>query len=753
MPSCDVLVISDFRLESVSHRLAAEVEIQKKLGLKTLLLQQDVRPLDELIPWNAAITSLLEAGQVEVAILGESIQAGVVVIRDPRVAENLDARTLDVSTDRVVVVASDSVFGARGPEQFDVMAANAGVEKAFGLAPMWAPTSSSMREQLLLYEELSLVDEDWEEPGAGPVASQVASMKGWQRPVVGWHSQGCTDEHRDALGELQDADPKAPHFDVQVLESSGREVETASPPILRDVSIAPFGSVDAAEFFEELHFWVCFQEQIETDGHRGLVFEALKRGLVVILPPHFSTVFKDAAVYGTPSDVRGIVADYQTGERDYQTQSERARRFAKTRETDLHAKRIIGLLSGEQGRRSAPLVEVGNGGSGGSSVHVPTEASYAYWEPMTNLFGVPRSDSSGKQRPLVLAITSNGHGLGHLTRMLSVARAGRSDYDTFFFSMSEGVKLVERLGFRYEYMPSSTRLGARAGEWHGYLESRLKALLGQLRPQAVILDGTTAYRGVMNALDSFPEVRRVWMRRGLWHVGTPSVGLELANRFDLVVEPLDYAASVDTGPTSERADKVLVPPITLLNPSEVLGRDEAREELALEPDAKLALVSLRGGTGKEGTLQDLAVEAIESKRGWEAIVGRAPLSTTRKPRARSISYFPLARYIQAFDFAISAPGYNFFTEAMQLGIPTIWVPREDGQADNQHARADWAAAAGVGFSVRASKPHDLVSTIDRLQDAEVRRNTVGSLETHRRANGARAVAAMLLALSSEEKVR
>ena len=66
------------------------------------------------------------------------------------------------------------------------------------------------------------------------------------------------------------------------------------------------------------------------------------------------------------------------------------------------------------------------------------------------------------------------------------------------------------------------------------------------------------------------------------------------------------------------------------------------------------------------------------------------------------SLYPLSRHLAAFDLMVTEAGYNSFHELVFAGIPTIFVPREDPEMDDQTLRARFAASAGLGFTV---SPH------------------------------------------------
>ena len=72
------------------------------------------------------------------------------------------------------------------------------------------------------------------------------------------------------------------------------------------------------------------------------------------------------------------------------------------------------------------------------------------------------------------------------------------------------------------------------------------------------------------------------------------------------------------------------------------------------------------------------------------------MTPVRRRACAISSAFPNARHFRAFDFAISAAGYNSFHELLHHGVPTIFVPNDNQQVDDQRARAAWAESRGAG---------------------------------------------------------
>lgn len=327
----------------------------------------------------------------------------------------------------------------------------------------------------------------------------------------------------------------------------------------------------------------------------------------------------------------------------------------------------------------------------------------------------------------VLFVTSNGAGMGHLTRMLALATRSNAPLAPFFFSMSPAVPVVADFGYAWEYCPSRDELEVYAHEWNGLFAERLVDVIERFRPRALVFDGVVPYNGFRAARRQFPQLAFVWSRRSMWRPGTSGRWLRRSRWFDLVIEPGEFAATADRGPTAGRTDARRVRPITLLDRSDLLAREQARAKLGIDHDTTAVLVSLGAGNINDVRSDlDVVVDVVNRRPGWRVYATKAPISRAGRPVTDgfdTISKYPLARYLTAFDAAVVACGYNAYHESILSGTPTVFVPKET-MTDDQHARASYAGESGLGIAVDEVTPELIGKALDQLTDpataAEVR---------------------------------
>lgn len=320
----------------------------------------------------------------------------------------------------------------------------------------------------------------------------------------------------------------------------------------------------------------------------------------------------------------------------------------------------------------------------------------------------------------ILMLSPNGVGIGHLVRLLAVARRLPGGLEPVILALSQAVGLARQMGFLAEYLPAQAATRESAERWSAGFRARLDEAIAFFDPACVVVDLNVPYQPLVDCRLAHADRPFVWLRRGFWRPDAGRATIDRGRHFDLVIEPDDLAAELDRGITRARThERLLVPPIVLLDPEERLPRAAARAELGLDPGSTALLVALGARTNYDYRTVDRVLDAVLAARPeLEAVALDWPIAdapaAAGPARLRRLTRFPIGRFLEAFDLALVACGYNSFHETLAAGLPAVLVPNENPMMDEQERRALWAEERGVGLVARASDPYRLAWALERL---------------------------------------
>ena len=225
--------------------------------------------------------------------------------------------------------------------------------------------------------------------------------------------------------------------------------------------------------------------------------------------------------------------------------------------------------------------------------------------------------------------------------------------------------------------------------------------------------------------------------------------------FDLVIEPRDVADTRDNGPTSAQYGRSAhVDPIRLLDHEELLDRKAAAKVLGIDPRRPAVLVQLGSGTTSEIVSQtNEIIKACAKFPKLQVVIAEwaiGAVSFDVWPEVKVLRGFPLSRYFNAFDFTISAVGYNSFNEIISFGLPAIFLANENPIMDDQAGRAAYAVDQGAAFMTSPDEIKDMHLLIGALMDERARAVIKVNAARIAMANGAQAAADLIVRLAGVE---
>jgi hypothetical protein len=445
-----------------------------------------------------------------------------------------------------------------------------------------------------------------------------------------------------------------------------------------------FDAMPVRRFLALLHVFTYQHHPTWVEAFGRTVLEALASGAAAVLPAYLRETFGDGPIYvEDPAEQPAIYRRLDEDRDQLRAVAAAGQQTARERFGYEHHRRRLEALIGPPRRATA---------------HRPAPELVRHAEDAP---------------PRVLFVTDNGHGVGHLTRLLAVARQARGRFTPVFLTLSEAYPVLRALGYPAEYLPSAARFGMKRADWQVLVGPRLVKVLRRLQPRLVVVDHVGPPGALIEARRRSQGMELIWSRRGLWREGRNRSRLELADAFDVIVEPGDLAAPIDRGATATRRRGVTaVPPITVVGADELVDRAVARAALGLPPDGRAVLIQLSDSDPERlAALIGQAAAVVREVAGAEPIHLFAPQHVLHRDALGPVvgvhlrAVYPLARYLRAFDGVISTAGYNSYHEVVMSGVPAVFVARDSNSLDDQRRRAEFASLCGrAGFAETVAAP-------------------------------------------------
>ncbi|MCB9947456.1 MAG: hypothetical protein H6842_06460 [Rhodospirillaceae bacterium] len=659
-----VVYVGDFRVErDAIVRTVEEVRINARCGIPTGLLQATSvsNPNPHILP---PVDRLVRRGLAQVVAGSALAYAQLAIVTMPDITFARRPTTpVRLMPERVVAVLD------RPTPLDEIQSRHRRFQELFGTNIAWTAVGNDLQE-VLRDAGLPMLGSVWAAFGEVRPGRRRDDATAAARPVIGCcpgRGRGHWPSDRAALHRLYDPG----RFQVIVQGDLGDDEQLPQWRCLKPNQRA------AGQIVSQLDAFVYYPDDRPEDLPATAIGMSLAAGIPVFLPPFLKPVF-------------GPGPEYVPIERAADAVAQRIARKRRDSATDFSCE-------------EAHLRRLGR------LVALPRAADGAAQAPGRQAQHRPAARRACRR---VLMVPTGGVGLGHLTRLLAIARKLPPDVEPVFLSFSPAVSAVREAGFFAEYVVPHHYAGVDARSYYPWLIDELTSAIDRYGTSCVVFDGNNPMNGLIEAAAPRDDVAMVWVRRGFWKCTQANeAALKKGRFFDLIVEPRDIAEEFDDGLTRMADDGARkVPPIRCLDSEEMLSRRDACAALKLDPDGVNLLLQLGSGTNRDIVpLIDAVVGEVSALPGFELanlewMIGE--YSTRLWPDVVSIRGFPVARYLAAFDIAVSAAGYNSFHELLCHGIPTIFVPNEAEEMDNQLARSLYAQEQGAALCLRGNEFRD-----------------------------------------------
>ncbi|MCP4156758.1 MAG: UDP-glucosyltransferase [bacterium] len=356
----------------------------------------------------------------------------------------------------------------------------------------------------------------------------------------------------------------------------------------------------------------------------------------------------------------------------------------------------------------------------------------------------------------ILFYAVNGLGLGHVTRLLAIAREIkklRADAEILFITSSEADSVIFSEGFPAVKVPSKNiarESGLRARIHARILQQTAWSVFSAFNPHITVVD--TFPLGFTYELDPvllWKSSKFVFVYRQRKQEKTLNKRFQTAlNKYDLVIVPHEkdaYGVELD-----EEINALYAGRIIIRGKRDLLPVQRVVDEFDLPPGKKYALITLGGG-GQEG-LEELIRQILgifKEYPGIHPVVAHGNLM--RKLNTGSDctvikQHYPICELYNAFDYVIAGCGYNTVNELLYFNKPALYLPFER-QVDDQYKRARDVQDAGLGLMANPWDITDIKESFNKLVDEDRYNQIKMALKKTRARNNARKAARAIVKLT------
>lgn len=696
-----------------SSALRAELKAAKRFGLSAALIPFIGRHGNFVRPFERRTANVVDTQGVTWLADDHVATCDILFANHPQIFEHIPTCAIGMQPQRVVCIVHHPPFDGAWTPQYDLGVVERNLERLFGAPVYFAPVGPKVRAQfeslvgrkpMLLPRDLfNMIDmSEWK-------PRQRSAPEG--TATVGRHSRPDPLKWPDSREELLAAYPDRQHLTIRALGGIPPEIR---PWLGSNWQLLPFSEDGASEFLSSLDFYVYFHSRQWVEAFGIGIAEAMASGVVTILDPSYEALFEDGAVYTEAGGTSEVIDRFLSSPQAFAQLSAAGRKLVEAKfSLATYQKRMAELYEALE-LQPIPALKVAKSSRTRRKLRSGVGAEAGQ-----------NSEKAGRitARRRILFVATNGIGLGHITRLMAIAERMSPDVEPIFVTRSAGSSLISQRGHATDYIPWPVKIGVTDNSWNQVYAQELLAAIESFDIAAVVFDGTYPFPGLLDVAAVRPDLAWIWVRRAMWRTGHSLKG-EHQSCFDMIIEPGELAHDEDYGPTRSMPGPItVVGPILLKEPGNSLPRGDAALRLGLDPEKFTAAIQLGSQRNYSyDNLPELIVKDLLG-RGVQLVQIDNPLARPPDfdvPGTIRRSFYPIADYLGAIDLMVTNAGYNSFHECIYGGVPAIFVPNESPEMDDQHLRATYAYASGLGLRLRASELSRVNTVVDTAMSDDFR---------------------------------
>ena len=332
----DVIIACEFRLLGGTNMSnIEEIKAQRKLGLKTGLVQMSRYDLNSVKEMNPKVRELIDGDQVQMLVYGEQVSCDVLIVRHPPILQEWQQYIPDIKAYHVRVIVNQPPkreYSDQGETLYDIPRCADHLESYTGNRGRWYPIGPSIRETLHKYHEkdlkrIDLAQEDW--TNIIDVAEWCRAARPQNKQIrIGRHARDQYVKWPADKEEFLAIYPMSDAYQIDVL-GGAKAAEKVLGKLPSNWHVKEFGDVHPKDFLADMDVFVYYTHPKWVEAFGRVIFEAMAVGVPVIIPPSYQALFGEAAIYAEPNEVKQRIDELMEDPAAYQRQVEIAQAYVE----------------------------------------------------------------------------------------------------------------------------------------------------------------------------------------------------------------------------------------------------------------------------------------------------------------------------------------------------------------------------------------------------------------------------------------
>lgn len=350
----DVVVAGDWRQYGGPQKsMLEEIRALKSHGYRIAVLHLEAPRFMSTATKSMTphIQDLINDGTVDEVLYDDAVRVRLLILRYPPILQFVPDVPSAIKPEQMFIVANQAPSELDGSDiRYIVNDCHENAQRVFTPKVTWVPQGPQVRQAISPYlstRELETFDlpgiVDPTEWGNGMAPRARSAI-----PVVGRHSRDNAMKWPADPTVMEQVYPTSGMCDVRVMGGSSIPEKVlgraTTPPAW---IVYPTDAMRVQDFLRTLDFFVFYQNTIAVEAFGRAVLEAIASNLVVVLPPHYEPVFREAAIYAEPADVLSLVQRYHHDRALFEAQLIRASTVLNEHFTYKAFARRIGATIGD----------------------------------------------------------------------------------------------------------------------------------------------------------------------------------------------------------------------------------------------------------------------------------------------------------------------------------------------------------------------------------------------------------------------